>query len=137
IKNQLTQLARDLVMDQVTMDEVTVLYETEKEKHEQLDRLAGEKEKQQEQLQQLAEKISVYEQERNALFTIAQTDDEEMFYRIAYDNEKINALDKQLQDIKSQMEQLFYGDEITQLWQSTARVDELESEALIWKSEQE
>src|SRR5699024_8677579 len=136
-ENQLTQLARDLVMDEVTLGEVTSLYEDEKEKHEQLNRLASEKLKQEEQLQQLAEKISVYEQEKNALFTIAQTGDEEKFYRIAYDNEKINALDKQLQDIKSQIEQLFYGDEVNQLWQSTATVDELENETHIWKREQE
>src|SRR5699024_8845311 len=136
-ENQLTQLARDLVMDEVTLGEVTSLYEDEKEKHEQLNRLASEKLKQEEQLQQLAEKISVYEQEKNALFTIAQTEDEEMFYRIAYDNEKINDLDKHVQDIKTQMEQLFYGDEVTQLWQSTATVDEPESERLIWKKEQE
>lgn len=137
VEEQLTQLARDLVLDELTLPEVTSLYEGEKEKHEQLDRLAVEKLRQEEQLQQLAEKISVYEQEKNALFMIAQTDEEEMFYRIAYENEKINELDKQLQDIKSQMEQLFYGDEITQLWQSTATIEELESEIFILKSEQE
>lgn len=137
VEEELHYLAKDLVEESLTIDQVRSLYEAEKAKHDQIARLAAEKEKKAGQLQAVKEKISVYEVEKRALFTVAQTEEEEEFYRIAYDNEKITRVETELSAIKGQIEQLFHEDEMEALWQSKASMAELEAEIKAWQIEEE
>ena len=120
------QLGEHLGVPNVTIQQIEEIYEQEQQsvaKKEQAEREMNER---QNVLIDIEEKIATYRTEMKELFAIAQVENDNEFYTIARENEKITSLDREMKEILSPLQLQFSEVELKEMFASTESEETLE-----------